>query len=73
MFESLPFLNIILNGAQNFKFIGFIYSTLTDWILYSFQGLKYKIKLVSIIGKREDQALISISTILKFSAQVSLV
>ena len=73
MFESLPFLNIILNGAQNFKFIGFIYATLTDWILYSFQGLKYKIKLVSIIGKREDQALISISTILKFSAQVSLV
>ena len=30
---------------------------------------KYKIKLVSILWKREDQALISISTILKFSAQ----
>ena len=26
--ESLPFLYIILNGAQNFKFIGFWYATL---------------------------------------------
>ena len=39
----------ILNGAQSFKFFGFIYTTLIGW-------------------KREDQALISISTILKFSA-----
>ena len=29
----------------------------------------YKIRLVSILRKKEDQALISISTILKFSAQ----
>ena len=33
-----------------------------------FSGYKYKIRLVSILRKREDQALISISTILKFSA-----
>ena len=26
--ESSPFLYIILNGAQNFKFVGFIYVTL---------------------------------------------
>ena len=25
---SLPFLHIILNGAQNFKFIGLVYATL---------------------------------------------
>ena len=25
-----------LNGAQNFKFIGFIYATLIGWILYTF-------------------------------------
>ena len=35
--ESFPFLYIILNGAQNFKFIGFIYATLIGWILYTFQ------------------------------------
>jgi len=35
--ESLPFPYIILNGAQNFKFIGFIYATLIGWILYTFQ------------------------------------
>ena len=28
---------LILNGAQNFKFIGFIYATLSGWILYTFQ------------------------------------
>jgi len=33
-----------------------------------FSGYKYKIRFVSISIKREDQALISISTILKFSA-----
>ena len=33
-----------------------------------FSGYKFKIRLVSILRKREDQALISISTILKFSA-----
>ena len=35
-----------------------------------FSGYKNKIKLVSILRKREDQALIWISTILKFSALV---
>ena len=34
--EFLPFLYIILNGAQNFKFIGFVYATLIGWILYTF-------------------------------------
>ena len=40
------------------------------WLVkfYTLSGYKYKIKLVSILRKREDQALISISTILKFSA-----
>jgi len=33
-----------------------------------FSRYKYRIKLVSILRQREDQALISISTILKFSA-----
>jgi len=70
--ESLPFLYKILNGAQNFQFIGFIFATL-KWLnikhFSEYKYKKYKIRLVSIIGKREDQALISISTILKFSAQ----
>jgi len=35
--ESLPFLYIILNGAQNLKFIGLIYAILIGWILYTFQ------------------------------------
>ena len=66
--ESVLFLYIILNGAQNFKFIGSIYTT-HDWLNFiHFSGYKYKIRLVSIKGQREDQALISISTILKFSA-----
>ena len=59
---------IILNGAQNLEFPGFWYATLIGWILYTFQGYKYKIRLVSILWKREDQALISISIIQKFSA-----
>ena len=62
---------IILNGAQNFKFIGFIYATLIGWILYTFQDTSTKLGYVLILRKREDQALISISTILKFSAQAS--
>ena len=28
---------LILNGAQSFKFIGFIYATLIGWIVYTFQ------------------------------------
>ena len=35
--SSSSFCILILNGAQNFIFIGFIYATLIDWILYSFQ------------------------------------
>ena len=43
----------------------------TDWLNFiHFSGYKDKIRLVSILRKREDQALISISTILKFPAQV---
>ena len=53
---------------QNFKFPGFWYATLIGWILYTFQDTSYKIRLVSRLRKREDQALISISTILKFPA-----
>ena len=56
--EFLTFLNIIiLNGAQNFKLF-----------FKHFLGYKYEIRLGLILRKREDQALISISTILKFSA-----
>ena len=33
--ESFPSLYIILNGAQNFKFIGFIYATLIGLISYT--------------------------------------
>jgi len=61
---------VILNGAQNLKFSGFCYATLIGWILYTVFWYKYKIKLVSRLRKREDQALISISTILKFPALV---
>ena len=40
----------------------------SDWLTFiHFSGYKHKIRLVSRIRKREDQALISISTILKFS------
>ena len=40
----------------------------SDWLDF-IHFSRYKIRLVSILRKREDQALISISTILKFSAQ----
>ena len=35
--ESLPFLYIILNGAQNFKFTGFLNVNRIGWILCTFQ------------------------------------
>ena len=42
----------------------------SDWLNFiHFSGYKHKIRLVSILRKREDQALIYISTILKCSAQ----
>ena len=45
-----------------------------DWLNFKrFSGYNYKIKLVSILRKREYHALISISTILKFSAQLSFI
>ena len=41
----------------------------SDWLNFiHFSRYRYKIRLVSILRKWEDQALISISTILKFSA-----
>ena len=44
----------------------------SDWLNFiHFSGYKFKIRLVSILRKREDHALISISPILKFSAQNS--
>jgi len=67
--ESLPFLYINLKWRAKFQ----IYRLLirdSDWLNFiHFSGYMYKIRLVSILRKKEDQALISISTILKFSAQ----
>ena len=41
----------------------------SDWLNFiHFSRYNYKIRLVSIERKRDDEALISISTILKFSA-----
>ena len=70
--EFLPFLYINLEwGAQNFK-LWASYIRNSDWFNFiQFLGYKYKIRLVSILRKRENQALISISTILKLSAQVN--
>ena len=42
----------------------------SDWLNFiHFSGNKDTIRLISMLRKREDQALISISTILKFSVQ----
>ena len=44
----------------------------SDWLNFiHFSGYKYKIRLVSRLRKRKYQALISISTIRKFAAQLS--
>ena len=46
----------------------------SDWLNFiHFSGYKYKIRLVSILRKREDHAFISITTILKFSAQETFI
>ena len=37
------FCMLILNGDQNFKFPGFLYTTLIGWILHTL-GYKYKIR-----------------------------
>ena len=69
--ESLPFLYINLKWRAKFL-IYRLHIRDFDWLNFiHFSGYKHKIRLVSIIGKREDQALISISTILKFSAPAS--
>ena len=69
--ESLPFLYINLNWRAKFQ----IYRLLirdSDWLnLIHFLGYTYKIRLVSRLRKREDQALISISTILKFPVLIT--
>ena len=67
--EFLPILHINLKWRAKFL-IYQLHIRDSDWLNFiHFLGYKYKIKLVSILRKREDQALISISTILKFSAQ----
>ena len=53
---------LLLNGAQNFK----RHSDLLNF--RNFPGYKLKIKIILRLTKIGDQALISISTILKFSA-----
>ena len=65
-----------LNGTQNLNFSGFsdwLFRFLQmplNWLSYiKFCWYKLKIKLILKLTKNEDQALISISTILKFSAQ----
>jgi len=67
--DSLPFMYINLEWRAKFQNYR-LYIRDSDWLNFiHFSGYKYKIRLVSIIGKWEDQAWISISTILKFSAQ----
>ena len=71
--KFLPFLYINLKWRTKFQIFWASYTRL--WLvecytLFRLQN-KYKIRLVSILRKREDQALISISTILKFSVQVT--
>ena len=68
--EFLPILHINLKWRTK-CLIYRLHIRDSDWLNFiHFSGYKYKIKLVSILWKREDQALISISTILKFSAQL---
>jgi len=70
--EFLPLLYINLKWRAKFQ-IYRLHIRDSDWLNFiHFLGNKYKIRLVSIFRKREDQALISISTILKFSAQVAI-
>ena len=46
------------------------YTTLIGWNLKNFPGYKLNIKIILRLTKRGDQVLISISIILKFSAQM---
>ena len=73
-FWSITVLLLIAN--QNFKFSRLLiccsgYSKRpSDWLNYKhFSGYKIKIKLILRLIKRWDHALMSISTILKFSVQ----
>ena len=67
--ESLPFLSVNLKWRAKFQ-ISWLRIRDSDWLHFiHFSGYKYKIRLVSRLRKRKDQALISISTILEFSAQ----
>ena len=60
--ESLPFLYINLKWSAKFQIFR-IHTHDSDWLNFiHFSECKYKIRLVSILRKREDQALISIST-----------
>ena len=67
--ESLPFLYINLYWRAKFQISRFLILD-SDWLNFiHFSRYKYKIRLFSRLRKRENQALISISTILKFPAQ----
>ena len=69
--EFLPFLYINLKWRAKFQIFRLQIHD-SDWLNFiHFSGHKYN-RLVSILRKREDQALISISNILKFSAQKEL-
>ena len=66
--ESLPFLYINLKWSAKFQISQLLIRD-SDWLNFiHFSG--YKIRLVSRLRKSVDQALTSISTILKFSAQL---
>ena len=70
--EFLPFLYIDLKWRAKFL-IYRLHIRDSEWLnVIRFLGVKYKIRLVSRLKKREDQALIAISTILKFSALIFL-
>ena len=62
----------VYNVKWRAKFqISRLYIRDSDWLNFiHFSEYKYQIRLVSILRKREDQALISKSTILKFSALI---
>ena len=68
--KSLPFLHNNLKWRAKFQ-ISRLHIHDSDWLSFMhISGYKYKIRLVSRLRKRVDQALISISTILKFPALI---
>ncbi len=70
--ESLPFLYINLKWCTKFQ-ISRLHTHDSVWLNFiQFSGYKCKIRLVSRLRKREDQALISISKIPKFPAQMKV-